>query len=211
LAQLAPKTRYAALPGAGVFLDTRSYSGLNFIEPIFRWLHATANMSLTGNARCAEALREESWRCLTAQAVIPFVQTPLFVANSLADLASQGFTMGLPCNPAYAPGKGGCSAPELAYLDAYSELMISVLKPVLTPGSRHGAWLVTCSVHMLENVDGAVSRISVRGSTLSDVFSNWWTNATASHTAVDQLWTQGPGENGGNADCPLYGPLPSRP
>jgi len=208
VAAAAPRARFAALPGAGVFLDAPSFAGPNTVEPLFRWIFDAANLSATGNAACRAAFGAEAWRCLFAANVIPHIASDLFVANSLADLASQSFIMGLPCDPA----AGGCPPAALAYLDAFSRQMVQNLSAVLAPGSRHGAFLLTCSVHMVENVDGAVDAIRVRGATLADVFGAWWErDAHAPHAAVDEVWTAGRGKFGGNPDCGNYGPLPSRP
>ena len=209
VAAVAPAARFAALPGAGVFLDARAFSGADLVEPVFRWIFEAANISATGSAACHAAYgAADAWRCLFVADALRFIASDLFVANSLADAASQSFIMDLPC----APQSGTCSPAALAYLDAFSEQMIANLSVVLAPGSRHGAFLLTCSVHMVENVDGAVDAIRVGGRTLADVFRAWWTrDASAPHVAVDAVWTKGAGRVGGNPDCDQYGPLPSRP
>jgi len=209
VAAAAPRARFAALPGAGVFLDISSFAGANLDEAVFAWIFEAANLSATGSAACHAAYGvAAAWRCVFAANALPFIASDLFVANSLADAASQSFIMGLPCDPA----SGRCSPAALAYLDAFSEQMAANLSAVLAPGSRHGAFLLTCSVHMVENVDGAVSAIRVGGRTLNDVFAAWWArSASAPHAAVDAVWTKGAGPHGGNPDCGNYGPLPSRP
>lgn len=209
LAAIAPAARFAALPGAGMFLDLASFAGPNTNEFIFRYIFSAANCSATADGRCQAALgAADAWRCLYAATLLPFISTPLFIANSLADAASQSFIMGLGCNPA----AGTCSAAQLAYLDAFGATMIANASLALAPHSRHGAFLVSCSVHMLENVDGAVADIRVQGRTLAETFGAWWTrSASEPRAVVDALWTQGAGPFGGNADCGAYGPLPSRP
>lgn len=208
VAAAAPQARFAALPGAGLFLDALSFRGVNIDESIFAWIFSAANLSATGSAACKAAFGKDAWRCTFAANAIPFIASDLFVANSLADAASQSFIMDLPCDPA----SGRCSPAALAYLDAFGEQMIANLSTVLAPGSRHGAFLLSCSVHMVENVDGAVDAIRVGGRTLNDVFAAWWTrDASSPHTAVDAVWTRGAGVGGGNPDCGNYGPLPSRP
>ena len=208
LQTIAPNARYIAMPGAGVFLDTPSYEHTNVAEDIYRWLFAVANMSgTTGNLNCQQAWGlENAWRCLFAQNVINYVESDLFVINSLTDLASQSFIMALPCEPS----AGNCNAAELAYLNQYTGLFLAAMAPVFH-NPRRGGWFVTCSVHMLVNVDGAASLIHVNGATMTDTFHAYFTNSTSSsHTQVDTLWTRGTGEFGGNPDCIYYGPLPSK-
>jgi hypothetical protein len=209
VAAAAPRARFAALPGAGVFLDAASFTGVNTVELVFRWIFDAANLAQTGSAACHAAFGPtDAWRCLFAANALLHMRSDVFVANSLVDAASQSFIMGLPCDPA----SGACSPAALAYLDGFSRQMIANLSTVLAPGSRHGAFLVTCSVHMIENVDGAVDAIRVGGRTLADVFRAFWTrDASAPHVAVDAVWTRGTGKVGGNPDCGNYGPLPSRP
>lgn len=114
--------------------------------------------------------------------------------------------MGLGCHPS----KGDCSVAQLAYLDAYGATMRALVLDTVSRGGRHGAFLVSCDVHMLEAVDGAWAAIRVQNATLAETFKAWW-GSDRGEIAVDKLWTQGDGVHGGNADCVNYGPVPSRP
>jgi hypothetical protein len=210
ISRLAPNARYAALPGAGVFLEYPSYAGPNLDDAVFKWIFYAANMSSTGNTACTSALGSDfAWKCLYAVTLFKYIQTPMFIANSLTDAASQEFIMNLPCSLA----DGTCNAQELAYVDAFSETMAANVSSILmAPGSPHGAFLLTCSVHMIENIDGAVSLIHVKGRTLSEVFSSWWNKTPdEKYYAIDDVWSKGNGKNGGNPDCHFYGPVPSVP
>lgn len=78
--------------------------------------------------------------------------------------------MGLPCNPTVG---GACNASALAYLNSFRLAMIDALHPALRVGSPHGAWLVTCFVHVLEDDTGAWRNITVAGQTQRDTFGAW--------------------------------------
>jgi len=214
ISRLAPNARFAALPGAGVFLEYPSYAstgvGPNLDDSVFKWIFYSANMSSTGNTACTSDLGPNfAWKCLYAVTLFKYIQTPLFIANSLTDAASQEFIMNLPCSLS----DGTCNAQELAYVDAFSETMAANVSSILmAPQSPHGAFLLTCSVHMIENVDGAVSLIHVKGRTLTEVFTSWWNKTPGEkYYAIDDLWTKGNGKHGGNVDCSFYGPVPSVP
>lgn len=219
LRALAPGASFAALPGAGLFLDEPSFAGgpargANIVAPLFQWVYETTNMTATTTPACRAKF---GWRCIFPATLLPFIESRLFVANSLADAASQSFIMSLGCDPA----AGACSPAALAYLDGFRAAMIAAAAPALAGGSRHGAFLLTCSVHMVENVDGAVAAIPVAGYgapwsaqsfTLAQVFDSWFAGAAgAPVAAVDAAWTAGGGPHGGNAACARYGPVPSRP
>ena len=210
----SPSTRVVTAPGAGFFLDVPSYAGVNNVEDQYAWVFNSMNVITSVKAACVAAVapRDPSL-CFIPPVMLPFIEVPIFVSNSLTDAAQQSWVMALPCNPA----SGNCNASELAYVDAFRVDMISALAPVLDSGGRHGAWLVSCSVHMVQDVDGAWANITVPdvdGNPLlqRDAFANWfYQKPGAPVVAIDLPWTAGAGKFGGNAQCGNYGPVPSPP
>ena len=208
-------TRVVGAPGAGFFLDTLSYGGVNNAEPLYSFIYKTMNLGTSVRAQCvADVAPRDPSVCFIPPVALKYVEVPLFVSNSLTDAAQQSWIMALPCNPA----SGNCNASELAYVDDFHDRMVAALEPVLTSNGRHGAWLVSCSVHMVQDVDGAWGNITVIDSitgesvTQRDAFSNWYTQkAGAAMTGVDVAWTKGTGAHGGNPACEAYGPVPSSP
>ena len=202
-----PAARFVAAPGAGFFLDVAPFQGPNTADAMYKWVYDTMNISSTVSAACVAAVAPaDPSLCFMAPHLLPFIETDLFVANSLADAAQQGFVMNLGC----APAAGTCSAAQLAYLDHFHDEMVGALAPVLN-SSRHGAWLVSCSVHMVEDVDGAWASIEVGGVTQRDAFAAWYSGGAGPQRVVDVPWTQGSGQHGGNPLCGKYGPVPSPP
>ena len=113
--------RFAAAPGAGFLLDTAPYNGqLNTYTPMNRWVYETVGANASGNAACIAAYEASTpgsaWRCFMPQYALPYITTPLFVANSAADAAQMALIMKLGCSPAVA---NSCNASQLAYLDAF--------------------------------------------------------------------------------------------
>ena len=204
----AGRARYAAVPGAGFLLDVAPFQGPNVFREWNEWVFTTVGANVSCNTACVKAYEAaqpgSGWQCFIPRYSLPFITTPLFVANSAADSAQAGY-LALGCNPA----SGGCDSAQLAYLDSFHESMVALLKPALT-NAKHGAFLLTCFVHMVENVDGAWAGATVGGRTMSDVFVSWWTRQGTA-TAVDVAWTKGGGAHGGNPSCGAYGPLPSWP
>jgi hypothetical protein len=88
--------------------------------------------------------------------------------------------------------------------------MVQFLQPALT-NPKHGVFLLTCYVHMVENVDGAWNGIVVGGRTMNEVFKSWWERDRKPAVAVDAAWSHGGGAHGGNPSCVEYGPVPSWP
>ena len=208
-------TRVVAAPGAGFFLDTLSYAGENNVEAMYKWVFDSMNAITSVNAKCvADIAPRDPSLCFIPPVMVKYVGVPLFVSNSLTDAAQLSWIMALPCNPS----SGGCNASELAYVDDFRAQMVTALAPVLNSGGRHGAWLVSCVVHMVQDVDGAWSNITVPavsdGTPVSqrDAFANWFfSRGVGPVVAVDVPWTRGAGPNGGNAACGNYGPVPSPP
>ena len=209
----APAARVVAAPGAGFFLDTLSYAGTNNVEPMYKWVFETMNVITSVSAACVAAVapRDPSL-CFIPPVMLPYIKVPVFVSNSLTDAAQRTWIMALPCSPE----AGSCNASELAYVDNFRIEMIAALAPVLDSGGRHGAWLVSCDVHMVQDVDGAWANITVPGIDGTpllqrDAFANWFSGSGSSVVAIDLPWTQGGGKYGGNAQCGNYGPVPSAP
>jgi hypothetical protein len=109
-----------------------------------------------------------SWQCFMAQYSSWYINTPLFVSNSLYDSWQAANIMGLGCDPTKA---GSCSAAQMAYLQVcdtqraapraacvnsfsvyfcvqnYHNLMIQNLQPILS-NPQNGAFLQSCFVHV---------------------------------------------------------------
>lgn len=187
---LPPSVRFSAAPGAGFFLaDHPAYGGGFEYLAHYQWVAATMNVSTSVDADCVAFYAAQPgaplWRCFTAPYTLPFITTPLFVSNSLADSWQAGNIMALPCDPR---GKA-CNATELAYLDAFRGAMVEQLAPVLQ-AKAHGAFLQECFVHVVLGTDTSWNGTRVQGQTMTDTFERWYfgTGAAGSAKAVDGAW-----------------------
>ena len=165
-----PAALFLAAPGAGAILHTPAIDGTFPLDPQLQWLWATANMSGSAAPACLAAHPGAGHMCFYPQVSLPYTATPLFVSNSLADLAQASAVMGLNCTPTTP---GSCSAAQLAYLNEFRVAMLAGLAPVLASDAG-GAWLPECFVHVLENDDYEWSRVVVVGQTQRDTFAAWF-------------------------------------
>lgn len=199
--------RFVAAPGAGLFLDVEPFNNQpNTARPMYKWVFDTMNLSSSVNPLCVrDNAQQDPSYCFYSPHVLPYIDTPVFVSNSLVDAAQLSFVMQLGCDPA----AGDCDAQQLAYVDNFYLEFVKQAQPVLT-SPANGAWLVSCAVHMVQDVDGAWNAIRVQGITHAEAFANWLAGANTYHV-VDVTWSAGGGPHGGNVDCPKYGPVPSPP
>merc|ERR1712113_4930 len=82
--RLVHKAFVVSLSDSGVFpeLPVPSPDGL-LSFPQFEWLYKNANLSGSLPKRCLEA--GHGWRCLHLSVALPYVQTPVFIIQSIAD------------------------------------------------------------------------------------------------------------------------------
>ena len=72
--------------------------------------------------------------------------------------------------------------------------MLSALSPVFDPASRHGAFLQTCFVHVVEDVDISWSSTTIGGQTQEATFAAWYYgSSTVKKVAIDGVWGSGTG------------------
>jgi len=184
--------KVVAAPDAGFFLDFDSYNGTNVYTQNYQSVYTFQNCSSAVNAACVAhyAPLNEDWRCFMAPYTLPFIETRLFIVNSLVDSWQGDNIMALPCVPINSTyctydvtddGDVAVTVPlartnEVEYLDRFRRAMLTALDDfLLTPGS--GAWLCECYRHAILDYDNywltnevlAPSMTSIR-----DVFYAWY-------------------------------------
>jgi hypothetical protein len=164
-----PSARVVGAPGAGFFLgEAAPYAGAGYLSQ-YKWVFSAHNVSRHINDACVADKNLDAWKCFIAPEVLPYIQTPLFVSNSLSDAWQAGAIMGLGCSPTKA---GACSDAQMAYLSNFRAEMLAGLAPVLAAGSKHGGFLQGCFVHVVEDVGGWTS-VRINGASQADTFSAW--------------------------------------
>ena len=193
---LPPSVRFSAAPGAGFFLaDFQQFGGGYEYLANYQWVAATMNVTANVDAGCVAYYTAQPgaplWKCFTAPYTLPFVTTPTFVSNSLADSWQAGNIMAFKCDPTGS----ACNATEIAYLDSFRAAMVAAMAPVLQ-SKTHGAFLQECFVHVVLGTDRSWNGTRVGGQTMTDTFQRWYygTGPAASAVAVDGPW-------GGQTTC----------
>jgi hypothetical protein len=178
------KPRITALPDAGFFMDYPSIHGEYLFTPNYQNVFFMQNVSDSVNDDCIQFYRHSSnpkggesqeWKCFFAQYTLPFIQTELFITNSLVDSWQGSAIMGLSCDPNASPSD--CSTSEIDYLNAFRENQLenSSLKWFLERNPSAGAWLVECYTHPLVNWNyWWAGNVTVGGLTQGTVFQNWY-------------------------------------
>ena len=193
LAAWAPGARYAAAPGAGLFLDQDAFALNASFSALLLWGYYAQNASGSVNAACQRALAPSGTAhlCYLAPHALPHIRTPLFISNSLTDSCALEYLMELGCDARYA---GNCSSEQLAYVAQYRRNMLGVVQPVLAANARHGAYLQACWTHIVEDDAVSWTQTLVQGQSQLDTFTAWWSGGSGGSRAVvvDGEWGSNP-------------------
>lgn len=216
-----PSARVRGVPGAGLFLDVPSFAGTYTYTPSYKYVAKMQNVSRHVNDKCAAAKSaDDQWQCYMAPYTLPFISTPMFISNSLADSWQGSNIMGLGCNPS---AKGSCDAAHIAYLNKFRASMLDVSQAYVTaPGwgafmqvracvqsrvavvrapndahrppltvSRPPHLLQECYVHVVED-SGSWSSVKVAGQTQAQTFGAWFAGDAGKPLAIDGAWGTNP-------------------
>lgn len=181
--------RIVALPDAGFFMDIPSINDNYLYTPNYKHVFEMQNMTSTVDEDCINHYRTtgEEWKCFMAPYTLPYLQTPAFIVNSMADSWQASNIMGLTCNPAIT---GNCDTASLAYLDYFRDQMIhntSLTHFMAQEGA--GAWLVECYTHCLLDNDHYYGEVLVDSISMMHTFSNWYNKNHGKKVAIDESWS----------------------
>jgi hypothetical protein len=138
--------RVVGFPDSGFFLDIPNYKGQYIWGPVYASAMALHNVTFSNDECFATFPANESYKCALSQYVAPFVKTPLFVMNSLADSYQLVNLLMLDCVRGHE--LVNCSNAELTAVHSFREKMISDLKQgVLEGKSSNTVFLPTCVTH----------------------------------------------------------------
>jgi hypothetical protein len=210
-----PKIRVTCLADAGLFLDHPGMSGEptlapEFIESFYAW-----NSSSMTNQRCIAHYTPlgTPHKCIFPQYVLPFIQTPLFIAQNLYDSYQLGHILAIGGCSTYGKDLSACSPTTVQAIQAYGATMRSVIHGGLSAaGVNRGSFAPSCIAHCQTVANEHPAALW-----------NWPSRWTIDQSAGDQAtpvrafgawYTKGagaPGSNvtqecdfGCNAKCPLF-------
>lgn len=188
-----------AVPDSGVFLDAvNSTSGEYDYRDKFANLMKLSNQEIgTPVEGCNAQYKTEPWRCMFAQYMYPFIQSKLFVVNSLYDSWSIPNILNIKCiNNNFS--LSGCGDADRHTIEDYSR-NTSIVLAGITSKVTNGAWAPACAYHGFLNLAAEVSpnwRVPAK-SIFSTEFSivNWILDEPDTHVHIDTVsWP-------GNAPC----------
>ena len=218
-------TRVSCLADAGFFLKHPSISGAATTTPQFEESFYAWNSSGAVNQDCLAhytALGTPE-QCIFAEKVLPFIKTPLFVAQNLYDSWQLNNILKVTTGGCGGYGKdmSKCSPAQMAAVQAYGADMRSLLAAGLKP--NHGIFAPSCIAHCqtTENEHPASLwdwpgrwSIGSDNATPMQVFNAWY---AATHGLEEQLVVVGASaaptqlvqqcnwsSTACNTKCPLY-------
>lgn len=186
---VAKKQKIVGVPDAGFFMDVPSINGDYLYTPNYQAVYAMQNISDNVNKGCLDfySKTKEEWKCFMAPYTLPFVQTPLFIPNSLVDSWQGSNIMGITCDPLTA---GSCSDDVFVYLDNFRQQMISNTSMADFIKKPHaGAWLVECYTHCLLDSDRYYGEVQVQQQSMMQTLANWYYNRDGGvKVVIDGVW-----------------------
>lgn len=190
LRRLAPQlVDYRGVADAGFFPDIKNLANQPGLRPVTEWISRLANA--TSNARCIAAAlsRPGEWptSCFISNEVFRYIETPLFILNSLYDFHNLFDTLGLSCTPPHTQrwaGKAFCNATEMTYFQGLRSQVLGMWESLgILSSPQGGAFAPACICHTqtTEVGDSQGSWSSAAwtvpggsGNTASSVFGRWW-------------------------------------
>lgn len=182
---LIPSTaKFVAIPDAGFFLDGKTLSGEylfreRIISGIATWNDERAQGS---NEACLAANTKEPWKCFFAQYLVPFINVPLFVVNSLYDPVNLHGVLDLKCGG----NLSSCSASDLKAAEdfrvEYQSVLIAQVKT-----KNHGYFLTACNQHEETCRQKDFEGITIQGTTMNNAVFDWYSDPRPLHL-VDVNW-----------------------
>ena len=223
----APHARVTGFPDAGYFADLKNVKG----EYEYRGYYQTAdstcwNSTASGgtNAAClkanpiraasgAETGREAgtgtAWKCLMAEYLMDYIETPMYVMNAAFDVYQVQHILDVGCVPSK------CSQAQISAMVGYRKDYLSSSIAHLSARARevgHGAFIDSCLVHE-QNVDycsggnqhayncaGWLNTL-VMGATPQQSYSAWYFGRAAQNISIDPAAAIAPAQ-GSNPTCP---------
>lgn len=164
----AANASFRVLADAGFFVDAPSLNGTKIIRSTFQQLYTLHNCTL--NQACFGAQkRKQEWRCLFPQYFIPFVNSPLFLVNSLYDLWQIAYLSNIPC----VLNVKTCNSTELSQILKFRNKTLHAMRPVFD-SKKSAVFADACLVHTQCVMNALWTHIQVQNVTISQAFTTWY-------------------------------------
>ena len=206
-------TRYSCLADAGFFLDHPNYEGQPSYSPLFEQSFYAWNSSGGTNQACIAhyARLGTPEKCIFAQYVAPFIQSDLFIMQTLYDsfqLANILQVTGAgKCAGYGSPGLAGCQPEQISAIQQYGSTTRTLLASLAAKSQRLGVYAPSCISHCqsVENEHPAAlwdwpARWGIGNATPSAAFNDWYSNRKSNYLVQQCDWSA----SECNAKCPMY-------
>lgn len=203
-------TRYTCLADAGFFLDHPDIKGQPSTSPQFRESFVAWNSSGGTNQACVEHYTKQGTpeKCIFAEYVFPFIKSDIFIMQNLYDSWQINNILKIGCS-GYNHPMTGCTAAQMAALEAYGDTMRQRLGPAIAD-PKVGMFTPSCIAHCqsVYNEHPAAlwqwpQRWGIEGITPQQAFGAWYTrNKTGADTKHIQHCAWDPTKC--NALCPNW-------
>eukprot|EP00039_Didymoeca_costata_P003304 m.66724 g.66724 ORF g.66724 m.66724 type:complete len:445 (+) comp11829_c0_seq1:35-1369(+) len=207
---LGQNVRLTGFPDAGFFLDAMNVNGEYYYRNNFIAADPVWNITGSGgtNKAClASQSKATAWKCLMAQYIIPYLQTPLYVLNSAYDAYQLPNILQTPC-PVSTKDKP-CNATQS---QQYGKMFKDLVTTVINSSNKNGVYVCSCWVHAQnvnycsnQNMPNCVGwsplesgsrkwgyTTKVHGLTPQEAFSAYYFNNTHHNMIDDETQQQNP-------------------
>lgn len=190
----SPGARVTGFPDAGYFADLKDVKGERQYRGFFQGADSSCwNTTLSSgtNLACLAANQDAPWKCLMAEYLTDYIETPMFVMNAAFDVYQVQSILVVGCVPQ------NCSAQQIAEIEQYrvDYLNSSIAHLVKrAPAVGHGAYIDSCLVHE-QNLDycGGPKAFNcagwlttqIDGVTPQVAFSRWYAGISDSNVTID--------------------------
>lgn len=197
---LSPSAKVVGLGDAGFFLDHLAYGKSTSIYT--SEMTYLFNMSKpTTNTACQKAnapTSPDGWKCFMAQYVVPYIKSPLFIAEGMYDSWQLGNVLQLPCG--HPTPEKTCNADELAGFLDYGKTMNATITSVVQ-GQGRGAFVSACIVHcqtIFNEGEDRWAAWNISGVRPRDAFGNFYFGRTGPTVVIDSA------PYPSNPSCPIW-------
>ena len=197
-AKATTKPRVVGVPDASLFMDLPSYKGEYTYTPLFKEIFKFQGVEPSLGASCiTRHAADDAYKCFIGQYALNYVNTPMFITNSLYDVYQHYRFMLLQCNPIPGATHGVCNKNHLKYMNNYRGSMVEVIEMYIKNHPESGAWAVSCWSHPIKNHNNFWDEIKAGSvgnkATLKKTFIPWYedqgkSDESAKYVKIDGEW-----------------------
>ena len=169
------KPKVVGVVDAGFFLDVKAYDGKSYgMRDIqnFKNIIEMQNVKHGGalSPKCLATMSaEDAWKCMLPQYFLQYVDTPLFIVQSIIDSYQWQYVFRLDCEP---KRKSTCSENEIKYLKGIRKTFANAIR---SDERKHDGWWVTkCLAHTIVDRNFLWQDYEISGKRLGQSVIAWY-------------------------------------